>query len=343
MGLTEARGSRLAASTAEGAAAIRAAGALERDPVLRGPDDLAVRFVGGGARLTALVTVPWARRLTPWLIERILPGSYWFEIARVKHMDGLLRRELAAGARQVLLLGAGFDSRTFRFAEQLAGVATFEADHPATASTKRARVARIFGELPRHVTYVELDLENGDLGTRLREAGWVDGLRSFVIWSGVTAYLDAGSVDGVLAWLASTASGSSMVFDYAFSEAVDGDDSFHGAAELRRRVAKGGEPLGFGIPRGGAARFLAERGLELESDLGPDELRRRYLVRGDGRYAGRPYGFVAIAHARVPERPLHSTPPEWTIAVGSARTDPETRPGRPSQPRARFGLRPTPG
>jgi methyltransferase (TIGR00027 family) len=298
MGLADARGSRLAASTAEGAAAIRAAGAIEPDAVLRGPDDLAIRFVGGGARLTALVRVPGARRLAPRLIERLLPGAYWFEIARVKHMDALLRRELAAGAQQLLVLGAGFDARAYRFAEQLAGVRTFELDHPAAASLKRDRVRRIFGELPGHVTYVDLDLEGGELGRGMREAGWDDGLRSFVIWSGVTAYLDAGGVDAVIAWFAGAASGSSIVFDYAFREAVAGDDSFHGAAQLRRRVARGGEPLRFGIPRGAAARFLAERGLELESDVGPDELRRRYLVRGDGRLAGRPYGFVAIAHAR---------------------------------------------
>jgi hypothetical protein len=47
------------------------------------------------------------------------------------------------------------------------------------------------------------------------------------------------------------------------------------------------------------AAFVTERGLELLSDLGPDQLERRYLVRRE-RLAGRPYGFVGIAHARVP-------------------------------------------
>jgi hypothetical protein len=64
-------------------------------------------------------------------------------------------------------------------------------------------------------------------------------------------------------------------------------------------VAQGGEPLTFGIPQGTGARFVAERGLQLVSDLPPEELRARYLVRSDGRLAGEPYGFVSIAHARV--------------------------------------------
>jgi methyltransferase (TIGR00027 family) len=288
-----------AASTAEGAAAIRAAGTTERDPRLRGPDRLAARFVGSRLKPTALVKVPLLRRLAPRLAERLVPGSYWFELARVKHMDALLREALAAGTRQLVILGAGFDTRAYRFADQLAGVATFEVDHPITASIKRARVEELFGRLPAHVRYVELDFNGGDLTGALRAAGYRQDLPAFVIWSGVTAYLEPLGVDAVLRWFAGSAPGSSIVFDYAYREAVEGDDSFHGAAELRRRVAQGGEPLTFGIPRGTGARFVSERGLELLSDLPPEELRTRYLVGSDGRLGGRPYGFVSIAHARV--------------------------------------------
>src|SRR5688572_12596869 len=147
MALDVAQGSRLAASTAEGAAAIRAAGAGERDARLRGPDDLAARFVRSGVRVTSLVKLPLLRRLAPALAERLLPGSYWFELARVKHMDEILGEELSAGAQQFVVLGAGLDTRAYRFARKLAGVATFEVDHPVTAALKRERVVAVFGEL----------------------------------------------------------------------------------------------------------------------------------------------------------------------------------------------------
>lgn len=300
MSLHEAQGSRLAASTAEGAAAIRAAGAGERDATLRGPDDLAARFVRSGVRVTSLVKLPLLRRLAPALAERLLPGSYWFELARVKHMDEILRDELAAGAQQLVVLGAGLDTRAYRFARELAGVATFEVDHPVTAALKRERVVAVFGELPAHVRYVEADLNAGDLGHRLRAAGYRRELRTVVIWSGVAPYLEPPGVDAVLTWFAGAAPASTIVFDYVFREAVEGDTSFHGAAQLRRRLARGGEPLLFGITRGATARFMGERGLRLVSDAGPEQLERRHLVRSDGRIAGRPYGFVAIAHARVP-------------------------------------------
>ena len=301
MSLSEARGTRLALSTAEAAAALRAAGAAARDELLRGSDRLAAQFVDTRPGLTAIVKMPLLRRLAPWAAERLLPGSYWFELARVKHMDGVLRKELADGTRQVVILGAGFDSRAYRFADRLAEIPTFEVDHPVTATVKRQRVRRIFGRLPAHVHYVDADLSvDGELKKRLANAGYRRELRTLVIWSGVTPYIPEDGVDAVLRWLARDAGpGSSVVFDYAYREAVEGRGFFYGAPQLRRRVAEGGEPLRFGVDRDRIAAFVTARGLELVSDLGPDELERRYLVRRE-RLAGRPYGFVAIAHARVP-------------------------------------------
>lgn len=301
MTLDQAAGTRLALSTAEAAAALRAAGSSARDELVRGPDRVAARFVESAPRLTCMVKVPVLRRLAPWAAERLLPGSYWYEMARVKHMDGVLRKEVAAGTQQLVILGAGFDSRAYRFADRLAGIPTFEVDHPATASVKRARVRRIFGALPRHVRYVDVDLSvDGQLEERLPAAGYRRDLRTLVIWSGVTPYIPAAAVDAVLAWVArGAAPGSSIVFDYAYREAIEGSGFFYGAAQLRQRVAEAGEPLRFGLERDKIAEFLTERGLELLSDLGPDELERSYLVRRE-RLAGRPYGFVAIAHARVP-------------------------------------------
>jgi methyltransferase (TIGR00027 family) len=294
-------GTRLAASTAEGAAALRAAGACERDERIRGTDHLAARFVSGGLRLTAIVKVPLLRGVAPRLAERVLPGSYWFEIARVRHMDAVLRKELEAGARQLVILGAGFDTRAHRLAHRLSGVTTFEVDHPATAAVKRERVRQVFGALPARIRYVEADLNAGSLERPLADAGHRHDRPTVVLWSGVSPYLRPHGVEGVLGWVANrTAPGSALIFDYVFREALDESAFFYGAPQLRRRVAAGGEPLIFGIPRGSCAEFLEAHGLQLVSDLGPEELERRYLLRGE-HLAGRPYGFVSIAHARVRE------------------------------------------
>jgi hypothetical protein len=65
MSLDEQRRSRLAASTAEGACAGRAADALQRDPSVRGPDYMAGRFIAPGLKLATLSKLPGVRRLLP--------------------------------------------------------------------------------------------------------------------------------------------------------------------------------------------------------------------------------------------------------------------------------------
>ena len=296
---SRARSSPIASNTAETQAALRAAGAAERDAALRNPDWMAARLVTTQPRLTALAKVPGVRRLLPPLAELMAPGGYHYETARVKHIDAVLEAELRNGLEQLVILGAGYDSRPYRFAEALDGVRVFEVDLPPMSAIKRRKIARLLATPPEHVTYVEADLLDAGLEQRLTRHGYDIHAATLLILSGVTAYLSEAAVVGLLAFVGRHFSPrTSIVFDYVFREMVAGDDSAHGARELRKRLDSLGEPLRFGIPAGGAGQFVERHRLTLISDLQPDELAERYLRRADGTTAGRPYGFAALAHAR---------------------------------------------
>jgi O-methyltransferase involved in polyketide biosynthesis len=127
------RRSRLATNSAEAMAALRAAGSAARDPVLRNPEFMAADFLS--VRLNA--------RLLPALAERLLPGGYYYEAARVKHIDGILQTELEDGLDQLLILGAGYDSRPYRFADALERVRVYEVDLPSISVVKRRETTRI--------------------------------------------------------------------------------------------------------------------------------------------------------------------------------------------------------
>ena len=300
MALEDARGNRLSRSTAEGAAFLRAAGHLVREPGLRGPDDLAARFIAPGLTATALVKVPLLRALVPRLVDRLLPGGLWMEIARTRGMDEFVREEVAEGAVQVVILGAGLDSRAYRLSE-LAETTVFEVDHPVTAAYKRERVAAVIGRPPANVRYVEIDFASEDLAAVLAAAGYDASERSAIVWSGVAPYLEPAAVDATLGWIAAQTPGSGAIFDYCWQELVDGEaDEKPGARNLRRRVAAQGEPLRSGIPRGMTGVFLAARGLELVEDLDAAEATRRYLTRPDGSAAGWLWEFGGAARVRVP-------------------------------------------
>jgi methyltransferase (TIGR00027 family) len=85
----------------------------------------------------------------------------------------------------VVILGAGLDGRAWRMPE-LAGVAVFEVDQPATQRDKRDRAADLSGRPPR---FVPLDFGRDRLAEALAAAGHHSGLATTWIWEGVVPYL----------------------------------------------------------------------------------------------------------------------------------------------------------
>jgi methyltransferase (TIGR00027 family) len=108
---------------------------------------------------------------------------------RTRAIDDALREGVDRGAVQLVVLGAGLDSRAERLPE-LAGVRVFEVDHPSTHRFKAERL-RQAGARPaaREVARVAIDFERDRLHDVLRAAGFDPAARSFWIWEGVTAYL----------------------------------------------------------------------------------------------------------------------------------------------------------
>jgi methyltransferase (TIGR00027 family) len=88
---------------------------------------------------------------------------------------------------QVVVLGAGLDSRAWRMTE-LAESQVFEVDHPASQADKQSRV----GSLPpaaRAVHFVPVDFARDSLDAALARAGHESAVRTTWVWEGVVPYL----------------------------------------------------------------------------------------------------------------------------------------------------------
>jgi methyltransferase (TIGR00027 family) len=256
---------RALGSTAEVCAAFRA---------VAGVDPHAPCFLRG-AKLTSLARVRPLRPVLRVVSRHLVAGAYEYETARTRHLDELVELELGRGAEQLLLLGAGFDSRAHRFP-----IRTFEVDLPAVQHCKR----RLASGLAASPAYVEADLERDDVLARLLAAGLDPRLRTLVLWIGVSMYVSAAAVERTLRLAAGLEPGSLLVFDYVFQRPED---------DFLRAVERRGEPCCLGAAL--APELALRAGLALELDLRPEDLSRCYL---DGRRL--PYRFIAIAHARVP-------------------------------------------
>jgi len=221
------------------------------------------------------------------------PGVVGFLMARERYIDDILQDFLGKGLQQLVVLGAGYDARAYRF-EALRQVRVFEVDHPATQADKLARVQVIFGALSAHVTYVAVDFNTQTLEQRLEESGYDPTLKTLFIWQGVTMYLTAGAVDDTLYFVVRHAAlGSAVVFDYIYRSVLDEVQKHGEVSNMRRYRFMTGERLTFGIEEGAVETFLKERGFRQIRDMDAQGLKQVYFTgKNAGRKVTSGYGIV---------------------------------------------------
>ena len=147
------------------------------------------------------------------VIDRRWPGARSSAVARTRFIDDRLQVMLASAMEQLVLLGAGFDSRPYRLSA-CEPIAVFEVDHPDTLAKKRRVLETQLGTLPRHVRFVATDFNQEALPARMAAAGFDATRRTLVVWEGVTNYLSEAAVDETLGWCAQLAPGSQLLFTY---------------------------------------------------------------------------------------------------------------------------------
>src|SRR5262249_9581281 len=81
-----------------------------------------------------------APRLCRWLLARGLRGAVGYFNARTRYFDDVLLDEARAGLAQLVILGAGFDSRSIRFADVLRSARVFEVDLPEVLALRSERL-----------------------------------------------------------------------------------------------------------------------------------------------------------------------------------------------------------
>ncbi len=296
-------------ATALEVAAYRAIGANHADPSLRNGDDLAEKFLGREERailkekqFEAVLKALEMDLESAWAsLDPPKRGLSQFVHARTRHIDSLFEQSIDSGASQVVILGAGLDSRAYRYQDLLRGIGVFEVDFPPTQEYKKKRVREIFGSLPAHVTYVPIDFAKQELETVLIDAGYDRGKKTLFVWEGVTMYIPEDSVDATLRFVAENATpGSTIAFDYFYRSTLRAPDQ---VLEKRiEQVATIGEPIIFGIPNDDREGFITRRGLEVASDIDAKELGARYLAKSDGSVVGQLRSVGAICAATVPSR-----------------------------------------
>jgi methyltransferase (TIGR00027 family) len=277
----------------------RAIAAMDPDEKIRNPDYLAEKFLTPNFWFFGPLVKDYKKSRA---FIKFYRGSRYYTInALTWHVDNILKDISEKNLEQVVNIGAGFDSRPYRFGKQMPNVHFFELDQPATLALKIEMVKNEFGRLPAGVSYIPVNYRTQYIFDSLKRAGYDENKKTLFIWEGATPQTDREVVEYTLEYIAKhSAPGSEVVFDYICDEVVRGDYSkYRGARFMAVRLSANGETLKFGIPEGHSREFITQHGLKVISDLGSKELAKRYLVRSDGSIDGSPTAFVRVMHAKV--------------------------------------------
>lgn len=266
--------------SALGAAFLRALENQRRGDKRLFADPLARDLLTPGYRaLFGVAALPGMKSLFLARSEQPLPGMAGGLLGRTCYIDQALTAALEDGIGQVVILGAGLDSRAYRI-PGIERARVYEIDQPAVIRHKRERLDQILGAVPEQVTLIPLNFDLQRMDSALYDAGFRPELPAFFIWEGVSQYLIASAVDATLRFVASCAADSRIVFTYMHRGVLDPTSPLYNP-EMLERLRKLGEPWRFGLHPNQVAKYLAERGLRLLDQADAATYRERYLQPRD--------------------------------------------------------------
>jgi methyltransferase (TIGR00027 family) len=261
---------------------------LSRDPMLGSfvptrSAELSQQFVQARSRfsrrLDGVINSKIFRPLARALERATIPGIKLHYALRKRYLEEVARDALANGIRQVVIIGAGFDTLALRLHEAFPETEFFEVDHPATQRVKK-RVVEDNRPPKINLRFIALDLARANLEeSLLSHKDYRPGANTLFIAEGLLMYLAHEEVDRLFRFI-SLGGGNRFAFTFMETQG-DGRIGFRQSSRavdawLRLR----GESFKWGINRTRINEFLAARGFKVLEIAASENLRDRYLTSG---------------------------------------------------------------
>lgn len=266
-------------------ASLRALACYEEDTLIHGTDYMAELFLPDDKK------IPLKTEEYRTIIKRAIPeGLYEYVIARTKYFDELFSHYLNLEIPQIVLLGAGYDTRSYRFAGQIKNSRVYEVDTLATQKMKHQILKENALKIHPNVLYITADFEQDKWFQGLCNAGFQTSLKTLYIWEGVTFYLTPKSVNSTLRLLRQQSiTGSVLSFDY---QHIDNE------ATLIDTGLKD-ESIKFGLNAQECDNYLNSWGYSVIERLTSEDMCNRYLMMIDGKRFGNVKSIMNIVTAQI--------------------------------------------
>ncbi len=204
---------------------------------------------------------------------------------RTKYLDDTLEKQILSKFRQVVILGAGLDTRAVR--KQRAGVTYFEIDDAATLTLKQTCYEQ--QGIDAHVKFIPGNYVTDGMIDLLRQNDFDFDLPTYFIWEGNTMYLSLDSVKDILTQLRRYVTRFRLSFDYMAEAVISKTTGDPGITRLVESFESMGAPWLSGIRD--IQSLAREMRLNLLENFKTSELHKIYRL---GPMTSPIFGFYSV-------------------------------------------------
>lgn len=256
-----------------------------------GPDNLAAIFLPAYYRF--FLRFAKIRTNAVKKLDGFFPGMTEYLIARTVYFDQKFVQALKSGTPQIVILGAGYDSRAWRFAGLNSGTTIFELDAAPTQNNKLACLKKAHVETPPTVKLLPIDFNKQSLKDVLAQGGFDAQQKTLFLWEGVSYYLETDAVAATLDLVGKYGHAeTAIVFDYTVPLTEENINDFYGASAFSKTMkeAHGNEALLFSLTEEDLGPFLAQHGLKVVEHFNNEAIEENFLTDDKGVLIGKIIG-----------------------------------------------------
>ena len=225
--------------------------------------------------IVILMKSKYFRNLMIHMYDNKTKGIFGGFICRTKYIDDKMEENMN-DIDQILILGSGMDTRAYRI-NGLSTKKIFEIDLEHIQMFKKEKIKKFFGNIPENVTFIAIDFNKDDLYELLRKNNFDFTKKSFLIWEGVTQYLEREAVEKVFEFTSKLISDSILVFTYILEKVINKKSNIPGANNWVESFSKNGISLEFGINPENIEKIMGKYRLKVLEDVGTDYYKKTYL------------------------------------------------------------------
>ncbi len=226
-------------------------------------------------------------------------GIYEYVIARTKYIDSIFKDAVLNKFDQILIFGAGFDSRGIRLLDPNCKTKVFELDVPITQNAKINQLKKRKVKINTNIIFIPIDFNRESIEDKLIQSGFEKNKKSLFILEGLLMYLSPEAVDSTFKIISKFAGlESGIVFDYIYSSVLRRENIYYGEKDIINFVIKAGEGWTFGIEKGKVEIFLKKYNLKLIKDADAGYLESKYFKDENQKLIGKINTTHCIAYAK---------------------------------------------